>query len=347
MIVDDSSVYRRLLATVMEGMPELEVVGTAPNGPIALKKIPQLLPDVVLQDIEMPEMSGVKVLEAIKAESPHIAVVLLSGVNSRSADIVVEGLSKGAADFISKPDGGSLDENRARLKRDLAGVFLALRARIHPRPAAAAASVPVGAPARPSIAPGEITLVGIGVSTGGPQALGEVIPRLPEDFRVPVVIVQHMPPVFTASLARSLDRRAHLRVVEAEHDHRLEPGNVYVAPGGMHMAVSAKFGRVPADYRAVLIDSPPVNSCKPSVDVLFQSLASAAGRGALVVVMTGMGQDGLVGVEQVKRAGGYCITQSRETCTVYGMPQAVDQAALSDESLPLSTLAERIGSLVG
>ena len=194
--------------------------------------------------------------------------------------------------------------------------------------------------------PGAFRIVGIGVSTGGPQALAEVIPRLPADLPVPVAIVQHMPPVFTASLARSLDKQSRLRVLEAEQGQRLEAGGVYVAPGGMHLAVAAQPGQAGPEFTALLVDGPPVNSCKPSVDVLFQSLAEAAGRGALALVMTGMGQDGLGGVEHIKRAGGYCITQNRETCVVYGMPQVVDQAELSDESLPLTALAGRISTLV-
>ena len=349
MIVDDSSVSRRLLATVLEGMADVENVGSAPSGPIALKKIPQLLPDVVLQDIEMPEMSGVEVLQAVRAMFPHVAVVLVSGVNSRSADIVVEGLSKGAADFIAKPEGTSLEENLARMRRELGGVFMAVRARSLLRPAfQEAGAVPAAGP-RP-VAPrllvrsGKIAMVAIGVSTGGPQALGEVIPRLPATLRVPVVIVQHMPPVFTASLARSLDRQSRLRVHEAADGHAIAPGAVYLAPGGLHMCLR----RAPEGsegWVVALRDGPPVNSCKPAVDILFQSIAEEVGGRTLAVIMTGMGQDGLHGVEQIKRTGGICLTQTRETCVVYGMPQAVDQAGLSDESVPLNQLAERIALL--
>ena len=349
MIVDDSSVSRRLLTTVLEGMADVQNVGSAPSGSIALKKIPQLQPDIVLQDIEMPEMSGIEVLQSVRAMFPYVAVVLVSGVNSRSADIVVEGLSKGAADFISKPEGTSLEENLARMRRELGAVFMAVRARNLLRPAtqdagAAPAAAPRPAALQLAVRSGKIAMVAIGVSTGGPQALGEVIPRLPSALRVPVVIVQHMPPVFTASLARSLDRQSQLRVHEAADGHPILPGTVYLAPGGLHMCLR----RAPEGsegWVVALRDGPPVNSCKPAVDILFQSIAEEVGGRTLAVIMTGMGQDGLHGVEQIKRTGGICLTQTRETCVVYGMPQAVDQAGLSDESVPLNQLADRIASL--
>jgi two-component system chemotaxis response regulator CheB len=283
-----------------------------------------------------------------------VGVILVSGVNSRSADIVVDGLSKGAEEFIQKPDGASIDENRAQLKRQLTEVFTAIRARSHGRFAAGQTAVrrraPEARPVAPPVTgpkPGPFTIVGIGVSTGGPQALGEIIPQLPAGLRVPIVIVQHMPPIFTASLARSLDRRSQVRVSEAVHGQELEPGHVYVSPGGIHMVVSVGPDRLNPRYHTMLVDGAPVNSCKPSVDVMFQSLAAASGKATLSVMMTGMGQDGLVGVQHIRRAGGYCLTQSRETCVVYGMPQAVDQANLSNESLALGDLAERIRTLVG
>jgi two-component system chemotaxis response regulator CheB len=348
MIVDDSTVSRHLLTTVLEGMADVQVVGSAPSGSIALKKIPQLQPDVILQDIEMPEMSGVEVLKSVRASFPLVAVVLVSGVNSRSADIVVEGLSNGAADFIAKPEGASLEENLNRMRRELAAVFMAVRARSLLRPAMQepGTAAPAAAVSRPQVArrAGRISLVAIGVSTGGPQALAEVIPLLPPALHVPVLIVQHMPPVFTASLARSLDRHSRLRVHEAVEGEPIVRGKVYLAPGGLHMTLR----RAPegaGEWVIALKDGPPVNSCKPAVDILFQSIAEESGARTLAVVMTGMGQDGLLGVESIKRAGGLCLTQTRETCVVYGMPQAVDQAGLSDESVPLSQLAERIAVL--
>ena len=354
MIVDDSAVYRRLLASVMEDMPDVRVLGTAPTGPIAIKKIPLLRPQVVLQDIEMPEMSGVEVLETIKAEYPEVEVVLVSGANARSADIVVEGLSKGAADFIAKPEGGSLEENKAQLKRELSYALMGVRARSIHREAAARrrdAAHPVSAQPMPARPPGSLAkhlaLVGIGISTGGPQALAQVVPCFPANLRVPVVIVQHMPPLFTGSLARSLDENSKVRVREAEHGKALEPGTVYIAPGGIHMAVARRMNGNRVEYYVALRDTPPINSCKPSVDILFESISATVGGRALVVVMTGMGQDGMEGVGSVKRVGGYCITQSEESCVIYGMPQAVDAAQLSDESVGLSGLVDRITTLVG
>ncbi|MCH8882038.1 MAG: chemotaxis-specific protein-glutamate methyltransferase CheB [SAR324 cluster bacterium] len=354
MIVDDSAVYRRLLTLVMEDMPDVKVLGTAPTGPIAIKKIPALRPQVVFQDIEMPEMSGIEVLESIKAEYPEIEVVLVSGANTRSADIVVKGLSKGAADFIAKPEGGSLEENKAQLKRELSLVLMGVRARSIHREAAARRRHglrPVSAQPMRTRPPGSlakhVALVGIGISTGGPQALAQLVPRFPADLRVPVVIVQHMPPLFTGSLARSLDENSKVRVREAEDGKALEPGTVYIAPGGIHMAVARRMNGMKAEHHVALQDTPPINSCKPSVDLLFESIAATVGGRTLVVVMTGMGQDGMEGVSSVKRVGGYCVTQSEESCVIYGMPQSVDAAQLSDESVALSGLADRIVTLVG
>ena len=354
MIVDDSAVYRRLLTLVMEDMPDVKVLGTAPTGPIAIKKIPTLRPQVVLQDIEMPEMSGIEVLESIKAEYPEVEVVLVSGANARGADIVVEGLSKGAVDFIAKPEGGSLEENKAQLKRELRYVLMGVRARsIHRGDAARRrdAAPPVAAQPMRARPPGSlakhVALVGIGISTGGPQALAQVVPRFPANLRVPVVIVQHMPPLFTSSLARSLNENSQVRVREAEDGEALDPGTIYIAPGGIHMAVARRMNGSRAEHYVALQDTPPINSCKPSVDLLFESIAATVGGRALVVVMTGMGQDGVEGVGTVKRVGGYCITQSEETCVIFGMPQAVDAAQMSDESVVVSGLANRLTTLVG
>jgi two-component system chemotaxis response regulator CheB len=228
---------------------------------------------------------------------------------------------------------------------------MAVRARNLLRPATQEPGTPALAP--PAVRPvapkisrraGRVGLVAIGVSTGGPQALADVIPRLPATLHVPVLIVQHMPPVFTASLARSLDRQSRLRVHEAVEGEAILPSKVYLAPGGLHMGMR-RAGEGGEGWVIGLKDGPPVNSCKPAVDVLFQSIAEEIGGRALAVIMTGMGQDGLQGVEMIKRAGGICLTQTRETCVVYGMPQAVDQAGLSDESVPLSELAERISVL--
>ena len=361
-VVDDSSLYRRILTKSVESLGLASEVETAPSGAIALKKIPLFKPDIVLLDIEMPEMSGIEALKTIKRDHPDVTVVLVSGVNSRSADVTIEGLSSGAADFIAKPTGNNLEENTAELRRGLKDAFDLIsvrrlarearalaRGRPSPLPQARPPAAPSPAPAlrrMPAIVPPRIEIVGIGVSTGGPSALGAMVPALPENLAVPVVIVQHMPPVFTESLARSLDNNSALRVCEAREGQLLEPGCAYIAPGGIHTVVK----RVTAQEQQRLIirfdDGPPVNSCKPAVDVLFNSLARTTGGHTLAVIMTGMGHDGKNGTGQIKSRNGYCISQSEESCTVYGMPQAVDQANLSDESVNLDQLASRIAYII-
>jgi two-component system chemotaxis response regulator CheB len=348
MIVDDSALYRRILVRAVEAMGEGHQVETAPSGALALRKLPVSRSDLVLLDIEMPEMSGIETLRVLRKEFPSVTVVLVSGTNSRSADVTIEGLSLGAADFIAKPLGPSPEENVAELQKRFREVFRLIAMRTVASSGRSVATQ-AGAPAPARVVtprPPRMEVVLIGVSTGGPSALEKVIPALPASLRAPILIVQHMPPLFTASLARSLDARGQLRVCEAADGQPIERGKVYIAPGGRHMVVA----RQPAALgNALLIridDGPPVNSCRPAADRLFQSAAQAVGRSLLAVVMTGMGQDGLAGVVAVKEKGGYCLTQSEATCVVYGMPMAIDHAGLSDESVDLEELAGRIHSLV-
>ncbi|MCZ6556816.1 MAG: chemotaxis-specific protein-glutamate methyltransferase CheB [SAR324 cluster bacterium] len=366
MVVDDSSLYRRIMTKSVESLGLVTEVKTAPSGAIALKKIPDFHPDIVLLDIEMPEMNGIEVLGIIKREFPDVTVILVSGVNSRSADITIEGLSSGAADFIPKPTGSNLEENTALLRRGLKDAIDLITAKRHARkerkklrsesPTKSALPIQPGAAPSPrvapmarrapSILPARIEIVGIGVSTGGPSALGALVPTLPKNFSVPVVIVQHMPPVFTESLARSLDNNSNLSVCEAQEGQVLEPGRVYIAPGGIHTMVKRVTDQEQHKLIVRLNDGPPVNSCKPAVDVLFDSLAQAVGGRTLAVIMTGMGHDGRYGTARIKSEMGYCLSQSEESCTVYGMPQAVDQAGLSDEIIHLQDLSGRITTIV-
>ncbi|MBI4083517.1 MAG: chemotaxis-specific protein-glutamate methyltransferase CheB [Candidatus Lambdaproteobacteria bacterium] len=351
--MDDSALYRRILAKAVDALGEGHQVETAPSGAIALRKIPAFAPDLVLLDIEMPEMSGIETLRAIRKNHPAQTVVLVSGTNSRSADVTIEGLSLGAADFIAKPVGASPEQNIADLMQRFREVFR-LRAGRAAAPAGRLAAAHAVAPAsvvapparRATLRPPRIELVLIGVSTGGPGALQKVIPALPGSLRAPILIVQHMPPLFTASLAKSLDAHGQLRVREAADGQPVERGNVYIAPGGRHMVVARQAAALGTALLIRLDDGPPVNSCRPAADRLFQSAAQAVGRPLLAVVMTGMGQDGLAGVTAVKEQGGYCLTQSEATCVVYGMPMAIDLAGLSDESIALDELAGRIHSLV-
>ncbi len=365
LIVDDTVMYRKILKEVVGQIPEATVAGTAANGRLALDKMELLSVDFVLLDVEMPEMDGLETLENLRRDFPDVGVVMVSGVTRRAADITVEALEKGALDFVAKPDEGSLEDNKSLLVRQLGGIIRSFSIKKNlkrvqqvgvsptsasPPPASAGRAARITKrrrPTRPSSVGASIEVLAIGVSTGGPNALAELIPKLPDDFKVPVLIVQHMPPVFTASLAGSLNKKSNLPVREAEDGQTIEPGVVLIAPGGKHMVVRRMRNDEDEDVLVVgLNENPPENSCRPSVDVLFRSVAMAYGGNVLALIMTGMGDDGYRGVKAMKQRGCYCITQDEDSCIIYGMPRAVDQAGLSDESISLSRLAARIKNLI-
>jgi len=348
LIVDDTVTYRKILSEAAASFPELSVAGTAPNGGIALKKMAQTPVQLVLLDIHMPGMDGVETLEHIRRDFPGAFVVMVSGISTRGADTTIRALQLGALDFIRKPEGASPEENFKHLVDDLRPLVRLVETRIKMVAAGGGATSRPVAPALPkvklpekkqSVVPTRFGVIALGVSTGGPEALTRLLPCLPADLPLPVVLVQHMPPLFTKSLADSLAKKSALKVVEAAEGEPLCRGTVYIAPGGRHMIV-----RQGSDGPAVgLNDGPPENSCRPSVDVLFRSVASAFGsQGILAVVLTGMGSDGCAGVRACKRASCLCITQNEQSCVVYGMPRAVDEAGLSDLSLPLDDIAGEI-----
>jgi two-component system chemotaxis response regulator CheB len=357
LIVDDSEVYRKLVSTIAEGFDEIEVVGTAPNGKIGCEKIGRFDVDLVFLDVHMPEMNGVQTLETIREMYPHVLVVMMSSVSGRNAEVTVQALEKGAVDFIRKPDTGDKEENAHKLSQDIASILRLVRVRLQTTkvtrgevrrekkaPEGAEAPAPV-TPVQYAPVPKTVSVIGIGVSTGGPEALKRFIPLLPASLQVPVLLVQHMPPHFTTSLAESLDRISPCTVVEAAQDMPVESGHIYIAPGGRHMSVKKKEGDRIITH---INDSPPVNSCRPSVDVLFRSMAAVyENQGMLAVILTGMGNDGMAGVRAMKRKGCICITQSADSCVVYGMPRAVDEEGLSDVSLPLDDIPQEICRRIG
>lgn len=359
MIVDDSLVFRKVLQDAMGNHPGIEVVGTASNGREALSRIPSLAPHLLVLDVEMPEMDGLATLDAIRAEGIEVGAIMFSSLTSQGAEITLNALSKGAFDFVPKPTGaGAFAESITRIKAQLIPKIEAFGSRLNgkgraqtllhapprrqPAPCAGIAPAPSSSSLQPARTITRTALpaeaVGIGVSTGGPNALNEVIPGFPKGFPLPVFLVQHMPPVFTTQLARRLNEKSELRVVEAADGVPVEPGTVYVAPGDFHMAVaSEKRGRV-----IRLNQSPPVNSCRPAVDVLFESLAHVFGGRVVAVVMTGMGQDGLAGCRALKAKGAYVVAQDRETSVVWGMPRFVTEAGLADRSVPLGCITETV-----
>lgn len=357
LIVDDTITYRKILSEAAATFPELSVIGTAPSGALALRKMAQTPAKLVLLDIHMPDMDGVETLRQIKASHPDTFVVMVSGISSRGAETTIHALQLGAIDFIRKPDGANPDVNFQQLINDLKPVvrLITLRTQLQPGTSAisgmrsdGSASIPVPPPTIPRSPiprlrtgpiPGKFSVVAIGVSTGGPEALTKLLPLLPGNLQVPVVLVQHMPPLFTKSLADSLNKKSPLKIIEAAEGNIVTAGTVYIAPGGHHMIVRKEEGNVVIR----LNDGPPENSCRPAVDVLFRSVAATYGNsGILSVILTGMGSDGCAGVRACKRTGCFSITQSEPTCVVYGMPRAVDEAGLSDLSLPLDKIAETI-----
>jgi two-component system, chemotaxis family, protein-glutamate methylesterase/glutaminase len=361
MVVDDTVTYRRILSDVVEGIGDAEVVATAPQGRLALARLEQGPMDMVLLDLEMPEMDGLETLGHIRRLYPDISVVMISGVNARAAQATIQALEQGALDFIRKPEGNDPETSRQELKETLRPLLRHVRMRRNlrsesPAPVSAApkpAAVIPAAPAQIATAPpsgripARFEVLGVGVSTGGPNALGDFIPALPKDFPLPILLVQHMPPGFTASLAEHLDKRSAIQVCEASEGEIIRPGKVYIAPGGRHMVVRRRPAQSsePDALIVGLNDNPPENSCRPSVDVLFRSMAAQYEGSILSLVMTGMGNDGCEGVRAMKRHGCHCLTQTADSCVVYGMPQAVDEAGLSDERVPLGALAYRVNQL--
>ena len=354
LVVDDSVVVRRLVSTALEADPRIEVIGSAPNGRIALAKIEQHRPDAVTLDVEMPVMDGLEALREIRRRWPDLAVVMFSTLTERGATATLEALALGASDYVTKPSSThDLDEGVAAVRRELAPKLLALcprrgaptttpgapAARLRtPRAASPAAPAPVPVRARPARPDQRVDVVAIGVSTGGPNALAEVLPALAGSLPVPVVVVQHMPPLFTKLLAERLDARCAVRVVESAGGEMLLPGTVYVAPGGRHLVVERSGPLV----MTRLDDGPPESSCRPAVDPLLRSVADVYGAHALAVVLTGMGQDGLRGVEAVAAAGGQVLAQDERTSVVWGMPGFVARSGLADDVLPLDRVADEI-----
>lgn len=380
LVVDDSVTDRQIISKIVSGFDNVELVGTARNGAIALTKIDYNPPDLVLLDMFMPEMDGLETLEEIKKQHPHIDVIIISGIDKETANMTVRALEMGALDFVTKPRGMTQAESEKELRMALGRLIPIARTRKYARqikgisraenrkppekrlliktdpPSSGAKEIIAGEKkeikekdakdVQPFIRvrkTSRIDAVAIGVSTGGPNALQEVIPKLPETFSVPIFAVQHMPVMFTASLAQRLNNLSRIRVMEGADQQKVEAGMMYIAPGGRHMVVrSDKKG----NKILGLVDSPPVNSCRPSVDVLFRSVAMVYGGNVLTVIMTGMGNDGISGVAAIRRKGGYSIVQDEKSSVIWGMPGAVVEAGEVDAIIRLDVLADKISEIV-
>ncbi len=363
LVVDDTIVYRKAISDIIEEIPGVELAGVAHNGKIALAKIATLKPDILTLDIEMPQMNGIEVLAEIQKSNLGVGAIMVSTLTDEGSDMTMRALELGAFDFILKPQNS---KNQLEAKKEIRAALepilkafarsrfrsslLQRTGRINPatlpiKPAAgrtpAAAIVRSASPIKPSVVRrGKSEIVTIGISTGGPNALNQMLPRLPGDLGVPVLIVQHMPPVFTRSLAASLDKKCQLHVKEAENGENIMPNVVYIAPGGKQMKLVA--GTDGLHRKIKITDDPPENSCKPSVDYLFRSVGDYYVGRTTAVIMTGMGSDGTSGLGVLKDKGAYTIGQDESSCVVYGMPKAPAELGYLDTVVPLARIADEI-----
>lgn len=371
MIVDDTVTYRHIFELIVKEIPFAKVIAKAPNGQVCLDKIKEEKPDIIILDLLMPVLDGLSTLKELRKNFPEIGVIITTAKDSQSEERVMEAMENGAFEFVPKPETGkdikshmlSMVSRFHELFQHYNKVQITKTAEIAATLEKEAAHIPEPVVEQQSITqpkktlperipipklPFQISIVLIGVSTGGPQALLKVIPRLAKNFPVPILIVQHMPANFTKSFANHLNMRSVLEVVEVEDQQIIQPGMVYVAPGGYHLTLkkekedsSGKF-----QVKAKLDTTPPVNSCRPSADILFKSAVDVFKDRILCLIMTGMGMDGKDGAEVIKKHGGYCITQSEQSCIIYGMPKAVKKAGLSDEEQELENIAQRLTDII-
>lgn len=341
LLVDDSAVMRSLLRRVLDPQPSIAIAGTAGNGQEALAAFESLQPDLVLLDIEMPGMNGLDVLSGLRRRNRRVPIIMCSTLTLRGARVTLEALARGATDYVAKPAAQhNLHEAVETLTRELIPKILAL---FPPPEARSAASVPDAreaartpavrvAPAGPALRP---RIIVIGVSTGGPAALEALLPKIPASFPLPIVIVQHMPRLFTGLLAERLDHLCSLRVREAEEGVRPEAGVVDIARGDFHLELLP-------DLRLHLTQNPPENFCRPSVDVLFRTAAQATAGHLLGIILTGMGSDGLAGSRAIRSAGGQIFAQDSASSVIWGMPGSVVHAGLANKVLALDALPGEI-----
>ncbi|HEY3930706.1 MAG TPA: chemotaxis response regulator protein-glutamate methylesterase [Candidatus Koribacter sp.] len=334
LIVDDSVVIRSLLRQVLAQENDVEVVGVAANGRIALQMLDQCSPELVTLDIEMPEMNGLEALSELRKTRPKLPVVMFSTLTERGAVATLEAFSLGASDYVTKPSNS----------RSGGQGIEAIREQLLPKIRALCRRVPIVVPAIlesphwSTTVPRFPAVLAIGCSTGGPNALSQVLPLLPKDFPLPVLVVQHMPPTFTRFLAERLNKECVLPVSEVRDGETVQPGHIWIAAGNLHMTVK-KTGLTALLHTS---QEPPENSCRPAVDVLFRSVAQAYRAGTFGVVMTGMGQDGLRGCQAVRAAGGTILVQDEASSVVWGMPGFVARAGLADRVLPLREIGLEI-----
>lgn len=358
-VIDDSAVYRKILSELLRELPEVDCLGTAANAGVALSRLSGMEADLVILDCALPDAHPLEVMKQMRALGLNLSVILLAQESPQEDNRLVEAMEYGAFDLLMKPQTHSPEAIRPALKESLFPVLKALvresfiRKILSMRPGAAGKttspltitdSVPAAAPeaertgAATAMLTGYYEAVAIGISTGGPKSLAQVLPALGADFPVPVFVVQHMPPLFTPSLVANLSEKCSLPVFHAADGQKVRGGAIYIAPGGRQMRVVRKGAGVFIE----ITDDAPENSCRPSVDYLFRSVAECYGARAIGVIMTGMGCDGRSGLEKMKQRGALSIAQDEHTSVVYGMPREVIRAGLADIIAPLEAIAGHI-----
>ena len=341
LLADDSSVVRRLVSSTLNKEGSIKVVQAACHGAEAVEFFKQLKPDLVILDVEMPTMDGVDAAAAIRALDATVPIIMFSSLTTKGGEATLDALTNGASDYVTKPTGtGHASEAIRHIETQLIPKVLSWGAkRTAAKKSTASPAPPVKLQAPPKRATAPIQVVAIGSSTGGPNILNDFVKQFPADFPLPILIVQHMPPVFTRLLAERLDQSCKLKVREAVDGENLVAGHVWVAPGDKHLKLVKGHS---APHRLALGSEPPENSCRPAVDVLFRSVVDCYGAGTLGVVITGMGKDGLLGCEQIKNCGGRVFVQDEQSSVVWGMPGAVANAGLADSILPPVEIAQEI-----
>jgi two-component system, chemotaxis family, protein-glutamate methylesterase/glutaminase len=362
LVVDDSALMRNLISKIVEATPGLVVADKAMNGVFALQKIPRCDPDVIVLDIEMPEMNGIEFLKERKRLGLDIPVIILSSVAKEGAQVTIEALSLGASDFITKPSG-SVSSDIHTVASELSRLLLAYGSQHQKRKGKTPPRYEFEAPERmfepaplleekaaerarhqppkPLRQTGPLEVIAIGISTGGPNALREVFAKIDADIAQPILVVQHMPPGFTEEFAKSLDRICPLDVKEAADGDIIRAGRILIAPGDKHIVVEKR----PLGAVARLSDAPPENGHRPSADVLFASVAKAYGNRAMGVIMTGMGRDGARELGTIFKEGGLTLGQDEASCIVYGMPKVAFELGHVTQQVPLMDMAATISRL--
>ncbi|HEY0971350.1 MAG TPA: chemotaxis-specific protein-glutamate methyltransferase CheB [Gemmatimonadales bacterium] len=341
LVVDDSAFMRRLVTELVESDPRFRVIATARDGHEALRLVHEMDPDLVTLDVEMPGLDGLQVLGYLMSETPRPVVMLAAAGSEDGAELAIRALELGAVEFVRKPSGPiSLDLERVRDR-----LVAALDAAAVTNLGGASMLAPPARGERPTTRHAAVAathVVVIASSTGGPRALAEIVPHLPSPLGAAVLVAQHMPRGFTASLARRLDGLSALPVSEARDGEPVMSDHVYVAPGGAHMVVEGEAGSA----RLRLLEAPPIWGVRPAADPLFASAAASFGARSVGVVLTGMGRDGADGLQRVRAAGGGAVVQDRATSTVYGMPAAALEAAGADRVVPLANVAGAVEMLL-